>query len=37
MSERDSGVKYGKGTERVTRTDRESENKVIDSKAHVLK
>ena len=36
MSSRDLGVKYGKGAERVDRTDRESKNKVIDSKAHVL-
>ena len=31
------GVKYGKGAETVNSTDRESENKVMDSKAHVLR
>ena len=29
MSERDLGVKYGKGAERVDRTDKEPENKVM--------
>ena len=34
MSVRDLWVEYGKGAKRVDKTDRESENKVIDSKAH---
>ena len=35
--DRDLGVKYGRGEERVDRTDKESEKRVIDSKLHVLK
>ena len=34
--DRDLGVKYGRGVERVDRTDRESEKRVIDVKLHVL-
>ena len=36
MSDRDLGVKYSRRAERVEKTDKESENKVIDSKLHVL-
>ena len=36
VSDRDSGVKYGRGAERVDKTDRESENMVMDSKLNVL-
>ena len=32
VSVRDLGIKYGKGAERVVRTERESENKVTDLK-----
>ena len=30
VSDRDLGLKYGRGAERVDKTDKESENKVID-------
>ena len=36
VSDRDLGVKYGRGAERVDKTDKESENRMIDSKLHVL-
>ena len=37
VSDRDLGVKYGRGAERVDKTDKNSENRVMDSKLHVLK